>query len=58
LLDEQNKKKHVETCNVGLTCDLFDESFYKPIIVTPTDEDTPTMPNNKPNLSQCLNTKT
>ena len=37
LLDEQNKKKHVETCNVGLTCDLIDESFYKPIIVAPTN---------------------
>ena len=24
LLDEQNKKKHVETCNVGLTCDIID----------------------------------
>ena len=35
LLDEQNKKKHVETCNVGLTCDLIDESLYKPIIVAP-----------------------
>ena len=34
LLDEQNKN-HVETCNVGLTCDLIDESFYKPIIVAP-----------------------
>ena len=31
LLDEQNKKKHIETCNVGLTCGLIDESFYKPI---------------------------
>ena len=37
LLDEQNKKKHVETCNVGLTCDLIDESFYKSIIVAPTN---------------------
>ena len=36
MLDEQNKK-HVETCNVGLTCDLIDESFYKSIIVAPTD---------------------
>ena len=36
LLDEQNKK-HVETCNVGLTCDLIDESLYKPIIVAPTN---------------------
>ena len=37
LLDEQNEKKHVETCNVGLTCDLIDESLYKPIIIAPTN---------------------
>ena len=36
MLDEQNEK-HVETCNVGLTCDLIDESLYKPIIVDPTN---------------------
>ena len=30
-------KEHVETCNVGLTCDIIDESFYKPIIVAPTN---------------------
>ena len=32
LLDEQNKKKHEETCNVGLTCDIIDESLSMPII--------------------------
>ena len=37
LLDEQNKKKHVETCDVGLTCDIIDESFHKPIIVAPAN---------------------
>ena len=37
LLNEQNERKHVETCNVGLICDLIDESFYKPIIVAPTN---------------------
>ena len=37
MLDEQNEKKHVETCNVGLTCDLIDESLYMPIIVAPTN---------------------
>ena len=37
LLNEKNKKKHVETCNVGLTCDLIDESLYKLIIVAPTN---------------------
>jgi hypothetical protein len=33
LLDEQNEKKHIVTCDKGLTCDIIDESFYKPIIV-------------------------
>ena len=37
MLDEQNKKKHVETCNVGLTCDIIDESLSMPIIVAPTN---------------------
>ena len=37
LLNEQNEKKHVETCDVGLTCDIIDESLYKPIIVAPTN---------------------
>ena len=37
LLDEQNVKEHVVTCDVGLTCDIIDESFYKPIIVVPTN---------------------
>ena len=37
LLDEQNKKKHVKTCNVGLTCDIIDESLSMPIIVAPTN---------------------
>ena len=26
-----------EPCNVGLTCDLIDESFYNPTIVAPTN---------------------
>jgi hypothetical protein len=30
-------KEHVETCDIGLTCDIIDESFYKPIIVAPTN---------------------
>ena len=33
MLDEQNKKKHVETCNVGLTYGIIDESLSMPIIV-------------------------
>jgi hypothetical protein len=37
LLNEQNEKKCVETCDKGLTCDIIDESFYKPIIVASTN---------------------
>ena len=37
LLDEQNVREHVVTCDVGLTCDIVDESFYKHIIVAPTN---------------------
>ena len=33
---EQNKE-HVVTCDVGLTCDIIDESFYNPIVVAPTN---------------------
>ena len=37
LLNEQNEKEHVVTCNKGLTCDIIDESFYKPIGVAPAN---------------------
>ena len=37
LLDEQNVKEHGVTSDVGLTCDIIDESLYKPIIVAPTN---------------------
>jgi hypothetical protein len=37
LLNEQNEKEHVVSCDKGLTCDIIDESFYKPIIVAPTN---------------------
>ena len=37
LLNEQNERKHVVTCEVGLTCDIIEESSYKPIIVVPTN---------------------
>ena len=34
---EQNEKEHVVTCKKGLTCDIINESFYKPIVVAPTN---------------------
>jgi hypothetical protein len=27
----------IVSCDVGLTCDILDESFYKPIVVAPTN---------------------
>ena len=35
-LVEQNEKIII-TCDVGLTCDIIDEAFYKPIVVAPTN---------------------
>jgi hypothetical protein len=37
LLNEQNEKEHVVTCDKGLTCDIINELFYKPIIVASTN---------------------
>ena len=37
LLDEQNEKEHVAKCDKGLTCNIIDESFYKPIVVAPSN---------------------
>jgi hypothetical protein len=37
LLLEQEKERVVESCDVGLKCDILDESFYKPIIVVLTN---------------------
>ena len=35
--EESKKKQVIVSCDVGLTCDIIDESFYKPIIVAPTN---------------------
>ena len=51
LLDEQNVKEHVETCDVGLTCDIIDESFYKPIIIAPTNPSCSTSTSTSPSES-------
>ena len=37
LLNEQSEKEHVVTCDKGLTFDIIDESFNKPILVAPTN---------------------
>ena len=35
--EEAKKEQVIVSCDVGLTCDIIDESFYKPIVVTSTD---------------------
>jgi hypothetical protein len=35
LMEAHKKKQVIMSCDVGLTCDILDESFYKPIIVAP-----------------------
>ena len=36
-MEEAKKEQVIVSCDVGLTCDLIDESFYKPIVVAPTN---------------------
>jgi hypothetical protein len=35
--NEAMEEQVITTCDVGLTCDLIDESFYSPIIVAPSN---------------------
>jgi hypothetical protein len=35
--EEAKKEQVIVSCDVGLTCDILDESFYKPIVVAPTN---------------------
>jgi hypothetical protein len=37
LLLEQDKERVIVACDVGITCDLIDESFYEPIAIAPTN---------------------
>jgi vacuolar-type H+-ATPase subunit I/STV1 len=34
LLKQQAKKEIVVSCDIGVTCDIIDESFYEPIIMS------------------------
>ena len=36
-VEKAKKEQVIITCDVGLTCDLIDESFHDPIIVAPTN---------------------
>ena len=35
--EEAKKEQVIMSCDVGLTCDILYESFYKPIVVAPTN---------------------
>ena len=35
--EEAKKEQEIVSCDVRLTCDILDESFYKPIVVAPTN---------------------
>jgi hypothetical protein len=35
--EEAKKEQVIVSCDVGLTCDILDEYFYKPIVVAPTN---------------------
>jgi hypothetical protein len=37
LLEQAKKEQAIVSCDVELTCDIIDESFYKPIVVAPTN---------------------
>ena len=30
-------EKVIEKCDIGLTCDIIDESFYEPVVVAPAN---------------------
>jgi hypothetical protein len=36
------------SCDVGLTCDILDNSFYKPIVVAPTNPSSSTSTSTSP----------
>ena len=36
-LEQNEKEKDSVTYDIGLTCDIIDESFYKPIVVALTN---------------------
>ena len=35
--EEAKKEQVIVSCDVVLTCDIINESFYKPIVVAPTN---------------------
>ena len=37
LLLEQEKERVIISCDVGITCDIIEDSFHEPIVVAPTN---------------------
>jgi len=37
LLLEQDKERVIVSCDVGITCDIIEQSSYEPIVVSPTN---------------------
>ena len=37
LLLEQDKERVIVSCDVSVTCDIIEESFYEPTVVAPTN---------------------
>jgi hypothetical protein len=46
--EEAKEEQVIVTCDVGLTCDILDESFYKPIVVAPTNPSCSTFTSTSP----------
>ena len=46
--EEAKKEQVIVTYDVGLTCDILDESFYKPIVVAPTNNSCSTTTSTSP----------
>jgi hypothetical protein len=40
LLEQSKKEDVVVACDVGVTCEIINESFYQPIVITPTNTTT------------------
>jgi hypothetical protein len=51
--EEAKKEQVIVSCNVGLTCDILDKSFYKPIVVASTNPSCSTTTSTSP-LSDCF----
>jgi hypothetical protein len=51
--EKAKKEQVIVSCDVGLTFDILDESFYKPIVVAPTNLSCSTSTSTSP-LSDCF----